>query len=61
MEVLSYAVKHGYPDVADEAAVCSIGYNADKMAESLSLEALNAWVCLLTPIGSEMRLMVMGT
>jgi len=51
VEVLSYAVKHGYADVADEAAFGSIGCNEDEVEESLSFEVFSAWVCMLFPIG----------
>jgi hypothetical protein len=61
MEVLKYAIKHGYADIADEAAFGSLGCKADEMAKRLSLEATNAWVCCSFLPGSEMRLMVMGT
>ena len=60
MEVLNYAVKHGYADLADEAAFGSLGCKADEMAKILSSEALKAWVCLLLLSGSKVRLMVMG-
>ena len=51
MKVLKYALQHGYVDIADEAAFGSLGCKADEMAKSLSMEKLNAWVCLLLPIG----------
>jgi hypothetical protein len=51
VKVLNYAVKHGYANIADEAAFSSLGRKADEMAKTLSLEALKAWVCLLLPIG----------
>jgi hypothetical protein len=50
VKVLSYAVKHGYADLADEAAYGSLGCKADEIAKSLTMEKLNAWVCLLLPI-----------
>jgi hypothetical protein len=61
VKVLNYAVKHGYLNLADQAAFSSLGCKGDQMAKSLSSEALKAWVRFSFLLGSEMRLIVMGT
>jgi len=44
--VLEYAVKHGYAELADEAAYNAIGCEATDIANKFSFETLKAWVCL---------------
>ena len=46
VEVLEYAVKHGYAELADEAAPNAIGCKATDIANKFSLETFKAWVCL---------------
>jgi hypothetical protein len=46
VEVLEYAVKHGYAELADKAAPNAIGCKATDIANKFSLETLKAWVCL---------------
>ena len=50
MEVLEYAVKHGYAELADEAAYNAIGCEAADMANKFSLETFKGWVCLFFPV-----------
>jgi hypothetical protein len=44
--VLKYAVKHGYANVADDAAFGSITCKAIDMEKHLPPETFIAWVCL---------------
>jgi len=46
VEVLEYAVKHGYAELADMAAYNAIGCKATDIANKFSLETFKAWVCL---------------
>ena len=43
--MLEYAVKHGYAELADEAAFNAIGCEAIDIANKFSLETFKAWVC----------------
>jgi hypothetical protein len=45
VEVLEYAVKHGYAELADKAAPIAIGCKAVDVANNFSLETFKAWVC----------------
>ena len=45
-EVLEYAVKHGYAELADKAAPNAIGCKATDIANKFSLETFKAWVGL---------------
>ena len=45
MEVLEYAVKHGYAKLADKAAYNAIGCTATDIVDKFSLETFKAWVC----------------
>jgi hypothetical protein len=49
-EVLEYAVKHGYGELADEAAYNAIGCKATDIVGKFSLETFNAWVCLFPSV-----------
>jgi hypothetical protein len=44
MEVLGYAVRHGYREIRDQAAPLSLDETFDLARKSLSMEALIAWV-----------------
>jgi hypothetical protein len=46
VEVLEYAVKYGYAELADKAAYNSIGCKATDIANKFSLETFKAWACL---------------
>jgi len=46
VEVLEYAVRHGYAGLADEAAFNAIGCKATDITNKFSLETFKAWVCL---------------
>jgi hypothetical protein len=50
VEVLEYAVKHGYAELADKAAPNAIGCKATDIANKFSLETLKAWVCLFLAV-----------
>src|ERR1700728_145703 len=50
VEVLEYAVKHGYAELADKAAYNAIGCKATDIANKLSFETLKAWVCLFLAV-----------
>jgi hypothetical protein len=45
VEVLEYAVKYGYAELADEAAYNAIGCEATDIVNQFSLETFKAWVC----------------
>jgi hypothetical protein len=50
VEVLEYAVKHGYAELADEAAYNAIGCKATDIANKFSLETFKGWVCLFPAV-----------
>jgi hypothetical protein len=50
VDVLEYAVKHGYAELADEAAYNAIGCKATDIVGKFSLETFNAWVCLFPSV-----------
>ena len=50
VEVLEYAIKHGYAELADEAAYNAIGCEATDIVNKISPETLKAWVCLFPAV-----------
>jgi hypothetical protein len=50
VEVLEYAVKHGYAELADKAAPNVIGSKTTDIVNNLSLETLKAWVSLFPTV-----------
>jgi hypothetical protein len=50
VEVLEYAVKHGYAELADKAAPNAIGCKATDIANKFSLETFKSWVCLFPAV-----------
>jgi hypothetical protein len=45
VEVLEYAVKHGYAELADKTAPNAIGCKATDIVNNLSDATFQAWVC----------------
>jgi hypothetical protein len=50
VDVLEYAVKYGYAELADEAASKAIGCKATDIVNKFSLETFKAWVCLFLAV-----------
>jgi hypothetical protein len=46
VDVLEYAVKHGYAALADMAAYNAIGCKATDIANKFSLKTFKSWVCV---------------
>lgn len=49
LQVLAYAAKHGYDDVADQAALPSLALSVDDAVRTLPPAAFVSWVCTQLP------------